>query len=321
MMKKLIYLILLLAISYSCYNFSCPKSITQPQLAIQQEDDGYWILEKYKKVLFYQKTTKSINGEYPRANYIHPLISLDGDTLTEDFPEDHYHQRGIYWAWHQLWIGDKWICDGWTTENRIWDVTEVDAQVQQDGTATLDIEVLWKSPNWLDAQNNQKPMVKEQTTITVFPEQSNLRKIDFKIRLLALEENMRLGGSNDEKGYGGFSARIKLPADMQFISQKGLITPPKTAIEAGPWMQFFGSYTESNTSGLTIMCHPDQPGFPHPWILRQKDSMQNPAYPGKDPVSLSTTQPLELRYRLVIHRNELGKAVVDSLFNQYSNEY
>lgn len=318
MKNKLSYLILLLVMSYFCYNFSCPKSVTQPQIVIQPDEEGYWILENNKKVLYYQKTTKALDGTYARANYIHPLFSLDEDTLTEDFPEDHYHQRGIYWAWHQLWIGDQWICDGWTTENMIWDVTEVDAQVQQDGTATLEIEVLWKSPRWLDEQNNQKPIVKEQTTIKVFPEENDIRKIDFAIRLLALEENMRLGGSNDEKGYGGFSARIKLPSDMQFISQKGLITPQKTAIEAGPWMQFFGSFTGSNKSGLTIMCHPDQAGFPQPWILRQKDSMQNPVYPGNSPIHLSTSQPLELRYRIVIHRNELTKEEVDCLFEEYS---
>ena len=31
----------------------------------------------------------------------------DGQVLTEDFPADHLHHRGIFWAWHQVYVGEK----------------------------------------------------------------------------------------------------------------------------------------------------------------------------------------------------------------------
>ncbi|MGZ8921068.1 MAG: DUF6807 family protein, partial [Limisphaerales bacterium] len=34
-----------------------------------------------------------------RSTYIHPLYGLDGEVLTDDFPKDHYHHRGLFWAW------------------------------------------------------------------------------------------------------------------------------------------------------------------------------------------------------------------------------
>lgn len=62
--------------------------------------------------------------------------------------------------------------------------------------------------------------------------------------------------------------------------------------------------------------HPDNPGHPRKWILRSSDSMQNAVYPGRTAVAVSTTKPLVLQYRLVIHPN----AELDHLFRAYVEE-
>ena len=40
-----------------------------------------------------------------RACYIHPLWGLNGEVLTDDFPKDHYHHHGVFWAWPHVEIG------------------------------------------------------------------------------------------------------------------------------------------------------------------------------------------------------------------------
>ena len=72
-------------------------------------------------------------------------MSLDGDVLTEDFPEDHRHQRGVFWAWHQLWDGEERLGDGWTLEDFTTEVKRVAARVTE-RSAHLDAEVGWRSP-------------------------------------------------------------------------------------------------------------------------------------------------------------------------------
>jgi hypothetical protein len=57
-------------------------------------------------------------------------------------------------------------------------------------------------------------------------------------------------------------------------------------------------------SGVTLLGHPRNPGFPQPWILRQRESMQNAVFPGREAVDVPTERPLVLRYRLVVHRGE-----------------
>jgi hypothetical protein len=60
-----------------------------------------------------------------RACYIHPLWGLNGEVLTDDFPKDHYHHHGVFWAWphvevgsemHDLWMRGRWPpCWAWKT--------------------------------------------------------------------------------------------------------------------------------------------------------------------------------------------------------------
>src|SRR5262245_20143036 len=80
-------------------------------------DEGVWLQEGDTKVLFYQRRPKAKDGKFARANYVHPLLDLDGEPLTEDFPADHLHHRGIFWAWHQVLIGDKAIGDPWALKD------------------------------------------------------------------------------------------------------------------------------------------------------------------------------------------------------------
>ena len=235
--------------------------------------------------------------------------------LTEDFPKDHRHHRGVFWAWHYLAVGDQQIGDPWTCKDIEWDVTEVKTSPTPGGTALqLQAEVLWKSPKWTDAKGNAKPLVAETTRITVHSAAENYREIDFEISLLAKEENVRLAGAQDDKGYGGFCVRVPLPDTLRFTGKNGNLTPMRTAIPAGPWLDFSAPFTEdAPVNGVSVLQHPKNPGFPEPWILRSETSMQNAMYPGREPITLSTKEPLTLRYRLIVHRGDAREADIAKL--------
>ena len=239
-----------------------------------ENEDGILILEDDQKLLFYQRKTKSLDGRFPRANYVHPLYDLDGNVLTEDFPDDHLHHRGIFWTWHQLFVGDKRIGDPWIAKDSIWDVVDVKFAIEKE-SCEMTASILWKSPLWADDSGQPKPLVTETTTIRIHRAEANHRMIDFRIQLLAMEKDVRIGGSEDKKGYGGFCTRVRLPDDIRFTGRAGAVTPKVTAVEAGPWMEMTGAFVKSRQGGITILCHPTLPGFPQPWILRNRNSMQN----------------------------------------------
>ncbi len=300
-----------LLILLASFIISCSSS-SQEKFSFQNTPDGVEVLEGGKPVLFYQKTTKTPNGEFFLNNYIHPLYSLEGDTLTEEFPKDHLHHRGIFWAWHQIYIDTLSVGDGWIMENVSTDVVSVKTNTIN-GTVQIITNVLWKSKNF----NNQDPFIEEHTTITVHEVQDNFRSIDFEIKLKALVPEVYIGGSDNEKGYGGFSPRIKLPDNLVFTSESGKVVPQNLQIKDGRWMDFSGSFGKTKQSGLTILCHPSTPNYVAPWILRQNNSMQNIVFPGQEKVSISMENPLVLRYRLIIHNGNASSIDIDKLQLEY----
>ena len=304
-----------IGIIFSLVLASTTCAVQKPALKLKTTADGVLITENDKKVLFYQRATKSKNGKHARANYVHPLYDLDGNVLTEDFPADHLHHRGVFWAWHQLWVGDKMIGDGWTTKDMTWDVHSLKTSHGKNGSISIKVAVDWKSSQWHDGK---KPLVKETTSIRVYPSKYNLRKIDFDIRLQATEPNTRLGGAENVKGYGGFSTRIKLPEGIRFTSEKGNVTPQRTPIIAGPWMDMAAQFDKSGISGLTILCHHMSAGYPQPWILRDKSSMQNPVWPGQHAKPLSTEKSLTLRYRLILHKGQRTSKTMQKWHKEFS---
>lgn len=282
-------------------------------------DSGVLFKEGKDSVLFYQTANKELNGKHKRSNYIHPLYSLDGQILTEDFPVDHPHHRGIFWAWHQLYVVDQRIGDGWEIKDFSWDVLSVKELKTEGQEKCIKANVIWKSPLWLDDKGKEKPLVSEYTTITVFPTEQNYRQIDIEISLIAMEPNTRIGGSEDEKGYGGFSPRIRSLEDIIFTSSTGIVKPQVLPIKAGGWVDISGSLGQDGEMvGITILSNHNNPGYPNLWILRSKESMQNAVYPypGAKAVSLSNVNPTILRYRILVH-NGLKASEISSLYTQY----
>lgn len=290
-------------------------------LRVVENQEGFLVLQGRDEVLFYQRNPKFADVGRPRNHYVHPLYGLQGEILTEDMPTDHPHHRGIFWAWHQLFIGEMPVGDSWTLEDFFYDIDKVDIIEGHEHKIALKSQVYWKSRLWTDPNGTAKPFVKETSTIRLHRASEGRRIIDFEISLLALVKGVRIGGANDAKGYGGFSARIKLPPGITFTSGKGLIVPQRLAVRAGPWMDFSGTFSDKgNRSGLTIYCHRTTPHYPQAWILRKDGSMQNAVFPGRHPIPLSCTKPLSLRYRLIIYKGDTNPRECEKQQQRYDSE-
>jgi len=290
----------------------CVSEQAKSPFTFKKTDQGVELQEKSKSVFFYQKMPKSLNDEYICNNYLHPLYNLNGDTITEEFPADHPYHRGIFWAWHQVYIDGKSVGDGWIMEDLEQVVVNVEP-ILKEQIAQLKINVLWKSSHF----ENNKPFLSEFTTITVYPSQNDIRKIDFVISLQALVTGVKIGGSDDGKGYGGLCARLKLPEDLTFTSKDGAVVPQTLQIEAGPFMDFSASFNGRGKSGVSILCHPETPNYPAPWILRSKTSMQNIVFPGRNQIGIPVDKPLSLFYRLIINNGNLNSVQLKKLQAEY----
>ena len=278
-----------------------------------QSDEGIEIAENGKRVLFYQQRPKSLDGKYERAGYVHPLYSLNEKILTEDLPGDHPYHRGVFWAWHQIILNNKKIADGWISENISWKPVKLKVKTRKENVV-LQSELIW---NITRQQDNPTAIVKENTRITVYKSTEQYRAIDFDIQLFPLVDSLKIGGSDDAKGYGGFCLRLQLPKDISFVSNNTAVTPIETAVNAGPWMNFTGSFDGASMPKTGVAVFSGYPsGDQQPWILRKETSMQNFPYPGRTPLTLSK-KGWRLKYRIIIHNGNMTSDDLEKLYHYY----
>jgi len=291
--------------------FPCLHSQT---FKAEEADKGIKVYEDGHPVLFFNTTLNSQDGAYSRAHYVHPLFGLDGVALTEDFPKDHPHQRGVYWAWVQVHIGSQRIGDLWHTKNIVAEVEDAFAMETAVGNMEIYSIANWKSPNW----NEGAPFVQDSAVITIHPRKADYYIVDFDIFLTGLTDSVLIGGTESEKEYSGFITRLKIPDDIVFLSSNGEVRAQNAAVQAGSWMEFSGDFSKE-TKGIVLMAHPDNPGPNNKWVLRTKGSMQNAVYPGWHLVPVPQNNPLNLRYRLVVHNGNLDKNAIENLAKTFGN--
>jgi hypothetical protein len=277
---------------------------------IRENAEGIELFENGDPVFFFQSKPKSPDNKVFFNNYLHPVYNLSGEVISEEFPADHLHHRGFFWAWHQLFIDNMNLGDGWMMEKISQNVVRVDKKMSNK-VAQFNLNVLWNS----SVLQTGKPFIEENTRITVYRKEADLRKIDFEITLKPLVEGVRIGGSDDEKGYGGFCVRVKLTPGSIFTSENGPVKPQNLQISSGSWMDISTGTGPGGVNGVTILCHPSVPNYPAPWILRQEKSMQNIVYPGRERIALD--KPVVLKYRVIIHNGNATSIDIENLRKEY----
>lgn len=257
---------------------------------------------------------EEIDAEYWRSNYVHPVFGLDGEILTEDFPEDHPHHRGIFWTWPEVTYGDRevdpWALRGARQLFRRW----VEREIKADH-ATVSFESGWRLDEGWD------PFVTEHITITVRPASETGRSIDFRLRFQNVsEEKVTLRGRG-ETGYGGFNIRPdgSRPGN-RITTAVGELEDDALEVESG-WADYSSQVSDDGTyAGLAIFQHPENPGFPHSgWILRHYGFL-GASWPQYERLELEPGDSFDLAYRVFIHRGDAETAGVTEEYESFIRE-
>ena len=104
-----------------------------------------------------------------------------------------------------------------------------------------------------------------------------------------------------------------------FRSEGKEIIPQNLPVHAGPWMSVEGKFGHNSPSTITIMGAPEHLPSYQGWILRSANSMQNMAFPGKDPITISKGQPLKFRNMILVHKT-LGTEEINDYYQWFREE-
>ncbi|KQV58158.1 MULTISPECIES: DUF6807 family protein [unclassified Caulobacter] len=262
-------------------------------------DDAVTLTEAGKTVLAYR--TKPLNpaAEPGRANYVGALYAPDGAALVEDRPGDHPHQRGVWWAWMKVQTGGKTVADGWYMKGLTYFVREKRFLGDAEGGGTLTVDVDWM----VNSGPELAYVARETTKVTVRPLKAGARRVEFDTTIVSRVDALGLGGSEDDRGFGGFSIRLVDPEHLTFSSGGKTITPNGGAIDAGPNMGFAWSGGSGGSGSpawaVGLACKANGQAVKR-WMLYNDRSMQNCVFPGRAPLVLKKDQALHLQETLVI---------------------
>jgi hypothetical protein len=271
---------------------------------------GVYLDEYYKSNSAVDKDGNATSAIWasPRSDYIHPLYGLNGEMLTNDWPDGaHPHHRGIFWAWPEVEYGVK--------RGDIYALQRVFARPVGNikctgGAEFAEIEA---ENRWI--WEEKKAIVREWATIRAYRASEGRRIIDLTIRMLALTDSITIA-TRFTNSYGGLNVRMATPQkqDISYYSDTAAVSPLRS------WADFNGIFEGSqSTSGMTILQHKENPGYPGKWVEYPSLSWVQPTFPTPNTrYPLSKNKPLILRYRLVIHQ---GGKPDESVLTRQWNEF
>ena len=259
-------------------------------------DDAVTLTEAGKTVLVYRTKPLDAAAEPGRSNYVSPLYAPDGTALTEDKPGDHPHQRGVWWAWMKVQADGKTVADGWYMKGLSYFVREKRFLGDAEGGGTLTVEVDWM----VNSGPELAYVARETTKVTVRPLKAGTRRVEFDTTIASRIDALGLGGSEDDRGFGGFSIRLVDPEHLTFSSGGKTIVPNGAALDAGASMGFaWSGGTNSPAWSVGLACKANGQAVKR-WMLYNDRSMQNCVFPGRAPLVLRKDQTLRLQQTVVI---------------------
>ncbi len=272
------------------------------------------LTEHNKPVLAYNygvitnaKVPKSDNRR-SRACYIHPLWGLNGEVLTDDFPKDHYHHHGVFWAWPHVEIeGEKH--DLWMYKD-----------IEQRTVARLACDtgplaaVLGVENGWF--VGNKKVMI-ERVWIEVAKATPTERAVDLDFTWIPVERPITLRGA-EGKSYGGLTIRFAVKNQKQSVITVPSGAPAKDLSEAPlPWADMTYPFAgPKELSGAAIFVPRDHPDYPPTWLTRHYGPLCL-GWPGVSGKTFPPGVPIHLRYRVWIHAGAVDTAALKAVYDAY----
>lgn len=270
--------------------------------AWKQLDGGGWQLAEKGRPVFVYNAAPRLAGNAPadreRCCYVFPAFTPSGVNPLDDFPKDHYHHHGLFWAWPVVEYDgrsyDLWMYRG------IRHIPVSPPQVSvRDNSAELRAVNAWAADG--------RRIVEEHVAIAATPSRGPSRELVFTLTWKALDKPVTLRGSQERgKSYGGFSARFAPREGTEIRTNTGPL-PKDDDLNPYSWAELQAAY-QGKTASLRITPSPANPLTPHQWCLRNYGFV-GASFPGRTGAAggftLEPGKPLTLRFTVTL--SDTGK--------------
>jgi hypothetical protein len=262
---------------------------------------------------------------FQRGGYIHPVLSPSGKQITDDYPSNHKHHHGIWFAWtHTEYDGrtpDFWnmgdgkgfvkfesldktwngpVHAGFISRHRQMDLTEKSANGKPQ-TALLET---WNVKLYAVGSEGAKPYFLFDMEITDTCAHGPLKLPQYRYGGIGIRGNWAWNGKDK----------------LNFLNSEGMTDRSKgdKAETVGRWAHM-GGLIDGALTGIAVLDHPDNVRAPQPQRIHPTEPFLNLAPQQAGDVEITPAKPLTLRYRFVVADGAPDKAELNRLWNDYAH--
>ncbi len=282
-----------------------------------------------KPILAFRKTpTAEAAGYepyYTRTGYIHPLLTPSGKNVTGDYPVDHPHQHGLFFAWTDCTFEGRDI--------NFWDQKAQTARIRHlpandsrrvSGPAFTEFTVNQRHEDLSAPGGAAKTVLNETWQVRTWRPVGDYYLIDIvSTQTCASDSPLAI----NQYHYGGMAMRGT--ADW-FIDEKGAEQPGDFLTSEGKtrtdgnhsrpnWVDMHGRYPDGSHAGVAVFDHPDNFRFPQ-WVRLHPSKPYFVFTPQvEEGFEIKPGEPYVSRYRYVVHDGPPDAELLDRLWNDYAH--
>jgi len=261
---------------------------------------------------------------YAHGAYLHPVFTPSGKLVTADFPPDHRHQRGIFFAWTKTEFEGR--------HPDFWNLGKIG---QPDGKPTAEVrfdrlEKSWGGPEsggflsqhrFIDHSAEAPHDVLHETwEVTARRLVANGRPAN----VIDLVSTQTCAGASPLKlpkyHYGGLGVRGQAawdPVDaVTMLTSNGDDRTKGDATKA-KWV-YLGGLVDGAPAGMALLIHPGNFRFPQPLRLNPKNPQLCVAPSQDGDWSIEPGQAYTSRYRFVVFDGTPDAVWIEGLWGEYA---
>jgi len=301
------------------------------QLAEAQGGSGTVTLRAFGKTALIYRTEKTelppnrpdLTPVFQRGGYIHPVLSPSGKQITDDYPSNHKHHHGIWFAWtHTEFEGRKpdfwnmgdgkgfvkfasldktWsgpVFAGFLSQHRQMDLTE---KTDKPKTALLET---WNVKLYAIGNDTRQPYFVFDMEITDTCAHGTVKLPQYRYGGIGVRGNWAWNGKDK----------------LNFLNSEGMTDRSKgdKAETVGRWAHM-GGPLDGALTGIAVLGHPENVHAPQPQRIHPTEPFLNLAPQQRGDVEITPEKALTLRYRFVVADGAPDKAELDRLWNDYAH--
>ena len=241
--------------------------------------------------------------------YLFPIRAGNGLSLVADAPTDHRNHHG-FWVGHGR-VDDT---DCWLERHNSGTIAH---QSFENVTSGGDMASFTEHCHWLATSGSV--VLTDTRTFIFYDMPSEGRIFDFDITLQSPDDRAISLHPTNEAGipHIRMAEGLTVKTGGVMLNSEGRRNERETYRQRAAWLDCSGKLGRL-ACGLAVFDHPKNPAFPTPWFTRDYGPFSpNFGFFDDEPIVITPTEPLRLRYRIYTHSGNAEEGRVQQAWEMY----